>query len=540
MSRRKKWHIPVIIAAGTALLAGSPSVSMAKTPTPPQGAAQGWSQEDQADAAEPGPAELPEAVPADDRAELLGSGYRTSDDLAWSTSGDATGFHVMVAAAEDGYRWRTAATLSEPGFDTDTWIGNACVTASGERAAVTYAPRTFTNKPELMTRGAFTAVVDLKTGAVTKLPVQSSLGYFSPGCGTAEKAVFSQFSDDESKRNETRLIGVDTASGKAAKPLELPGQVTSAVPLADGYAAAQGARLVRVTASGDVRVAARTTAVPFQLTAAGDGSVVYIDRPGTTAKAGKTGAVTEQAEVRRAPAGLFGTAAKATGTTQRLATGALTGFDLARSARTGTVYVTGEAKAAGALPASVRMTAGVAKDAVMSTRGEAAVTTAWADGKDSRISPQEAASARTARNGMKLLNTGRSVTLDARPGTTIGSTAETAAGFATSPALIRGTAEASPKLAAASPTNPVEDERYCSVPRGDVRKQAFQPTPVRSSGPWTRPWSGSSTRTSPAPPTGRTPGCQPISRSPSSPSRPWWATPTEHLTRPTATTSPHR
>lgn len=188
MPRRRNWHIPVITVAATALLAGYPSVSMAETaPTPPPGAAQGWSQKDEADAAKPGPAELPEAVPAGDRAEKLGSGYRTSDDLAWTTSGDATGFHVMVAAAEDGYHWRTAATLSEPGFDTDTWIGNACLTASGKRAAVTYAPRTFTNKPALLTRGAFTAVVDLTTGAVTKLPVQSSLSYFSPAAAPARR-----------------------------------------------------------------------------------------------------------------------------------------------------------------------------------------------------------------------------------------------------------------------------------------------------------------------------------------------------------------
>ncbi|MED7930482.1 hypothetical protein SMD20_40090 [Nonomuraea sp. LP-02] len=44
-----------------------------------------------------------------------------------TTAGDATGFHVLVA---DG------GLLSEPGFDTDTWIGNICVTASGERAVV--------------------------------------------------------------------------------------------------------------------------------------------------------------------------------------------------------------------------------------------------------------------------------------------------------------------------------------------------------------------------------------------------------------------
>jgi hypothetical protein len=28
------------------------------------------------------------------------------------------------ADAADGYKWRTAATLSEPGVETDWWIGN--------------------------------------------------------------------------------------------------------------------------------------------------------------------------------------------------------------------------------------------------------------------------------------------------------------------------------------------------------------------------------------------------------------------------------
>ncbi len=35
------------------------------------------------------------------------------------------------------------------GFDTDAWIGNVCVTASGDRAVVAYAPRTFTDKEDL-------------------------------------------------------------------------------------------------------------------------------------------------------------------------------------------------------------------------------------------------------------------------------------------------------------------------------------------------------------------------------------------------------
>ena len=52
------------------------------------------------------------------------------------------------------------ATLSEPGFDVDQWIGNACLTGSGRRLVVVYGPRTFTNRADLFDRGGFTAVVD--------------------------------------------------------------------------------------------------------------------------------------------------------------------------------------------------------------------------------------------------------------------------------------------------------------------------------------------------------------------------------------------
>ncbi|MGC5410427.1 hypothetical protein ACPXCX_42945, partial [Streptomyces sp. DT225] len=78
------------------------------------------------------------------------------------------GFHVLVADKTEGYAWKTAATLFEAGFEADAWIGNLCTTESGRYAAVAYAPRTFTNKPELMSRGAFTAVVDLERGTVRK------------------------------------------------------------------------------------------------------------------------------------------------------------------------------------------------------------------------------------------------------------------------------------------------------------------------------------------------------------------------------------
>jgi hypothetical protein len=41
------------------------------------------------------------------------------------------------AAAKDGYLWRTAATLAEPGVEADAWIGNACATGDGRSVVVT-------------------------------------------------------------------------------------------------------------------------------------------------------------------------------------------------------------------------------------------------------------------------------------------------------------------------------------------------------------------------------------------------------------------
>lgn len=137
-------------------------------------------------------ARLRTAVATGERAEVPGENRKSSGDRARTTSGDATGFHVLVADSRDGYAWRTAATLSEPGFDSDTWIGNACVTGSGDRAVMVYAPRTFTNDPVLRGRGGFTAVVDLQTGKVRKLPVKSSLSCYNPGCGTGDSAVLTQ------------------------------------------------------------------------------------------------------------------------------------------------------------------------------------------------------------------------------------------------------------------------------------------------------------------------------------------------------------
>ncbi|GAB2575078.1 hypothetical protein GCM10027168_05000 [Streptomyces capparidis] len=467
--RRRPLRIPIVLAASAALLAALPAVSSAEgtaagdTPkaTGPSGAAD---------------APPPEAVPRRDRAAVLGPGHATSDDVAWTTSGDAAGFHVLVADAKDGYGWRTAASLSEPGFDTDAWIGNACVTESGRRAVVAYAPRTFTNKPHLMTRGAFTAVVDLGTGEVIKLPVQATLAHFSPGCGAGEQAVLSQFTDDASGENATRLVTVDARAGAAGKPLKLRGQVTSAVPVGGGaFAAADGARLVRIGPKGERKAIARTDGIPFRITRDASGGLTYLDPVRHGRGAAATG------EVEHVPAAAVARPDAGRAAPRVLASGGLTGLDLAGSA-SGEVFVTGEAKTRGKLPAHVHNPGSLAKDARITTRGLAAVASRWAEGEDTPVRPEQALTERTVTAVVEVPATGRTVELRAEPGATPVSADGLGQGRETSPALTapgRADGGRASRSAAAdpSPTNPVEAERTCAVPRGDITKQAFQPTP---------------------------------------------------------------
>ncbi|MFI1205942.1 hypothetical protein ACH4VR_42095 [Streptomyces sp. NPDC020883] len=417
---------------------------------------------------------------------MLGKDWHKSQDRAWTTSADAQGFHVLVADQKDAYNWRTAATLREPGFDADMWIGNACVTGSGKRAVVAYAPRTFTNNPELMARGAFTAVVDLDSGDVRKLNRQASLAYFSPGCGTGETAVFTQAGGED--KNATRLIEVDAQAAKMRTPIELEGQVTSAVPVGKDIVAADANRLVKITASGQRSTIAHTEQIPFQLKADAEGGVVYMDRP--KAKAGLSpmlrsaapapAAGEAQGEVRRVGTQEI-TAADAKKTKSALlAHGPLAKMDVSSSAN-GTVFITGQTQPGQALPAPVKRRADVPKESLASTRGEALVTkTAWSDGKDSRITAQEAAAPRPADVDLKVLDTGKQAEFRVTPeehGTK---------GADRSPALAApagakgvGAKQATFRATAASGSldDTAEPQRYCAVPRNDPRKQAMQPKP---------------------------------------------------------------
>ena len=66
-----------------------------------------------------------------DPGRVLPTGWQHSPDEAVAVTGDATGLHVLAATEASGYAWRAVATLGDPAVQTDMWIGQACVTASG-------------------------------------------------------------------------------------------------------------------------------------------------------------------------------------------------------------------------------------------------------------------------------------------------------------------------------------------------------------------------------------------------------------------------
>ncbi|MCW6006751.1 transglycosylase SLT domain-containing protein [Micromonospora sp. CPCC 205371] len=387
-------------------------------------------------------------VAAAQRDRILGREWRGSVDRAWVVSGDAAGLHVLVADARDGYAWRTAATLFEPGFDADQWIGNACVTGSGRRLAVAYAPRTFTNSGALFSRGAFTAVVDLQTGRVARLPVLATLAYYSPGCGTGETVVYTQAAGDDAAR--TRLVTVDAVRGRAvSRPVVLDGQVTSAVPVGSAIVAADRHRLVRITGDGRRTTLARTRAVPFQVVAARDG-VTYLDRAGDEAFVEHVAEPPSKGEAKP----------------RTLAKGRLTDLDLTRDAA-GQAYVTGTTRWQG----GGAVVLGAPKGSSVSTRGGAVLTSViWSGRADPRAAVGEQRFRRPVEVRMRMRATGQEVTFTVQPAGT--GTPATAAGTAAKTAPQKAAT-----AAAGSPTNPVEDERTCSVPRNDPRNQAMQPKP---------------------------------------------------------------
>jgi GDSL-like lipase/acylhydrolase family protein len=428
----------LVLAAVAAVVALAPATAAAAAPPPPS--------------VQPVPAPAtpadPSTVAPDQRDRLLPTGWRNSADLAWTTTGDSTGFHLLVAESATGYTWRTAATLAEPGIEADRWVGNACLTGSGTRAVVVYAPRQFTNRQQLFDRGAFAAVVDLAGGRVTKLEPRVSLAYYNPGCGAGETAVLAQ--DGAVDLHRTRLHVLDTAGGTITGSYELPGQISSAVPLGDRVVAAGPGGLIEVDPGGGQRVLAHTHGTPYEIHADRDGGVAYLERRGDLGVA------------RYLPR-------LSRGLTRELARGPLTELGLAAGSG-GQVYVTGTPTSlAGALPGAVRPVA-AELTADVSTQGTVAVRHRDPASVTALPHPSAPGLPTPVSLSARVLATGRDLAFQILPGTRAADA--TGQGRAASPAL--GVPRASTE-GTGSPTDPVEDDRTCSVPRNDSRTQVEQP-----------------------------------------------------------------
>jgi len=417
-------------------------------------------------AAEPPDAEATASnEPSPDRVltpeKTLASGWRSSPDRAVTTSSDETGLHVLVANANQAYRWRTVATLAEPGIETDQWIGQLCVTASGRRAVAVYAPRQFVNHEESMRAGGFAAVVDLADGTVTKLPERVSLAYYNPGCGTSESAVLSRLEAADTGPARTWLGTVDASRAtKAIRAVRTPGQVTSALPYKDGLAGVKGDALVAVGRDGAVEELARTTGSPHRLMTDGKGALAFQVKRGN------------DIQLNRYAADKVTTVATVPSGTVRLRPGA-----------GGRVFAIGgkaRERTAGRLPAGWRAV-DAEPDSEPSTTG-ALVVTGAATGREAaagtpgvaRGSDAEPAEGADRVQISAELAIGTELDFSVAPDVT-------AAGHALSPAARQPAGEPSGGrlMAPDYSTVPSDPDRTCAVPRNDPDIQVYQPTPAQ-------------------------------------------------------------
>jgi len=365
------------------------------------------------------------------------------------TSSDSRGLHILVADEASGYAWRTAATLAEEGVDADTWVGNVCTTPDGRYAVAAYLPRVATNDQASFDHGAFVATVDLDTGRVRRLPLTASLAYFSPACGPGGQAVVSSFDHGAAT---TDIFRVDIQRASVDDPIQVPGELTSAIPAADGtIVAADGNTIVRLNGNGARSILATTESAPFRLVTDAAGGVSFMVAHGTKA-------VIRHLSLKNPGAGAA-----------FVADGALDRLSLVRSTG-GQPAVFGRVDRVADRRGQVRIVSGSLPYSQLSTRGHLLVR---------QVRPAANVAVGEAR-GVRILArstvTGSLLRFATRP-------KSPATGGATpDPATVRSAAGrpsgAGRRVTSpATSSHPVDPDRTCSVPRNDPRNQVMQPKP---------------------------------------------------------------
>ncbi|MFD0973504.1 hypothetical protein [Plantactinospora endophytica] len=387
-------------------------------------------------ASSPAPPADPTTVSPADRDQVIGAGWRTSQDLLWTTVGDSRGFHLLVAEASTGFTWRTAATLVEPSISSDQWVGNVCLTGSGDRAVVAYQPRHFTNREHLFNRGAFAAIVDLGTGQVTKLDTNVSIAYHNPGCGADERAAL--VTGGATDLGMTRVQVVDTVTRSITMERQLSGQVTSAVPFGKGFAAIRASDILAVSGTDPEQVVASTRGLSAHLRPVGANGMAFLERVDD-----------HTALVRHVTDGVVRDIARGPATDLGLAPGL-----------GGQVFVTGSPTPVAAMPAGMRAIK-VPATSTLSTTGAAAVLRTDRSGTASGAEPAAVSIVATTPT------TGKATTFQVTPG--LRPANELGSGRRPAPQL------SASAVGIASATSPFEEDRYCSVPRNTLDNQVEQP-----------------------------------------------------------------
>ncbi|MWV75544.1 GDSL-type esterase/lipase family protein [Rathayibacter rathayi] len=406
------------------------------------------------------------SVPEEQRSSLLGNDWAASKDLIAVAAGSDLGFSVLAAKASDGYSWQSVAMLTVPGVETSQWIGNTCTTGDGSKLVAVYAPREVTNSEYGYSEGAYAAVVDLRTGKVTDLGSGYSIAYFNPGCGVGDSIVLTSYTSP----GQTTLTVVDANSDEQST-VKVDGVVTSATKDQGGIVAASTNSLLRVAPDGTISQIASTEGISYDLVPTKKG-VAFLETDGITARAKEIEPALE------APAA----------DPVAIASAPLTELGLTRDGA-GEVYVLGDADAD--TPEGISVV-DVPAAARISATGELAITEVKPALVASENAPVEPGLPHTAVEilGTSLV-TDKDVTFLLDPETTAAGlsadsdVAPSAADDAVTSGMGAGGAggrlgmarSAPLRLADPSPTNPVESERACSVPRNDPGNQAYQPKP---------------------------------------------------------------
>jgi hypothetical protein len=413
-------------------------------------------------------------VPASQRAEVLGPEWSSSGDVVHVALGGADGVSVVSAREQNGYEWTTTAVLPDTGGGEDLWIQNSCVTSSGRYMVVVYAPRSVTNDEDAFRTAASAAIVDLETSLTVGLGSGFTMAYYNPGCGEDDTVALTRYTDDW---QTTQVAVVDATTGDVASRISIGGMATSAVSLANGDALVVSQDgIYEVGAEGrERRLVAGITGPAYDLRVDRDGRVAYAELD----SGGQTATLTMvDVENSRRPIGLGSGPVTEVGV-RTLGDGsfAVTGVTPGKrnSAETGVEYL------GGVTPGEAVSSTGhiVVTDvspvgfADTSADGDRATLRATVVGTGAQIDfdvtdagvDSAVVAARAESTGVASevsLEYGSSV---ARLGTT-----NNEAAVATLPGVNQ-------LVLTGDPHDPVEEERYCSVPRNDPHNQAYQPKP---------------------------------------------------------------